>query len=240
MVKKIKNNKIIKRALIFISVLVVLCSTLALPVLAQAPDFGDSNFTPSTRYGRTIYCYHNDNLILYLQYDLDREIEPTVATTGTVVFSEYYFNNYYTGDVTNDMSILDMPFNIYGTIINGGTIYQSVTNNVSLSSYVSSRNMSQEFLEYIFVYSYENQFTYWEEQLLPTQEAFDRGYTQALNDYNAFEKGLFAIFNAPFVFVQNIVGFEIFGITLTEVLVFILILCIGYIILRFIGGALPL
>lgn len=237
MVKKIKNNKIIKRALIFISVLVVLCSTLALPVLAQAPDFEGNNFTTSSRYGRTIYCYENDNLVLYLQYDLDRELVPTTATTGTIVFTEYFYNLYYTGDVSADMSILNKSFTIYGTIINSGTIYQSVVSNTSLSSYIAERNMSQEYLEYVFEYGYENQFTYWTNQMISYEESFERGYATALNDYKAFEKGIFAIFNAPFTFVSNIASFEIFGISLIEVVVFILIICLAFVLLKFIGGS---
>lgn len=63
------------------------------------------------------------------------------------------------------------------------------------------------------------------------------GYTEALNDYKAFEKGLFAIFNAPFTFVSNITGFEVFGISLVEVVVFILIICLAFVLLKFIGGS---
>lgn len=70
--------------------------------------------------------------------------------------------------------------------------------------------------------------------------AESEGYTRALNDYNAFENGLFSIFNAPFVFVQNIVGFEIFGITLIEILMFFLIIGVAFLLIKFIGGALPL
>lgn len=74
-----------------------------------------------------------------------------------------------------------------------------------------------------------------EDLLMAWSELYDKylvaeseGYTRALNDYNAFKKGLFDIFNAPFVFVQNLTGFEIFGITIFDIFAFfiLLFLCI--------------
>lgn len=242
MVKKIKNNKIIKRTLIFISVLVVLCTTLALPVLAQAPDV-NINYIPGTnRIAKNFYFYDNGNLtfVVFADYKVDN----VSFNSYSMMFTDYYYNTFYTGNIDNDFLAFDSDYTYTSVVITGAYANQTYSgtslSDKTVSTALSSRGFTDYDISKMFIESYDNQFLYWEEQLIPVNDAFDRGYTQALNDYKAFEKGLFAIFNAPFVFVQNIVGFEIFGITLTEVLVFILILCIGYIILRFIGGALPL
>jgi hypothetical protein len=100
--------------------------------------------------------------------------------------------------------------------------------------------------------SINEQFTFWYNQIQNNQGGYDSGYnigysegitvgyTNALNDFDMFERGLFDIFNAPFIFVRNIVGFEIFGITISDVIIGVLLLCLGFVLIKFIGGAIPL
>lgn len=183
----------------------------------------------------TYYCY-------YYNADIKISAFEVFMNNGYYPVEEFsnMWNNYFAWEITknNEVNSLNSEYSsLEETYKNLNTSYNTLQSDYNLlqSNYTTLR------AEYDVLYSdYEILEQYWSDLYDKYLGAKSEGYTQALNDYEAFEKGLFSIFNAPFVFVQNIVGFEIFGVSLTEVLVFILILCIGYVLLRFIGGALPL
>lgn len=67
-----------------------------------------------------------------------------------------------------------------------------------------------------------------------------QGYTNAINDKDLIADAFFEIFNAPFVFVQQIVPFEIFGINLFHIFAFFLIIALAIFMFKILGKVLPL
>ena len=224
-----KKNKIFKKALVFSSVFIILllsCSTIA---FAQAPDFDNFDIynNISSRNHRIVYCYDSDNeLVFVFTYNVPNSFY-------NFTFTENYYYNYYTGDILTDINVLNTSFKITGIHISGSTPYIGNA-STTLYNYCSTRGITDNTLiNRAFTSSYYDQITYWQDKI---DVGFEFGYSQAIEDYDLFENGLLSIFNAPFVFVQNIVGFEMFGISLADVVVFILLIGLSVLVVKILGG----
>lgn len=243
-----KNKRPFKKALVFASAFIIILMSLTFTIFAQAPNFDSFNNFENSRTYRLMEIYDNGYLLYNIYYDFTLQ-------DIYIVFTEYFYQNYYMNHISTDSngytivdfeslynSSVDSYFNLYGIYSNGSQISQSGNRNVNVEDYLSSRLDIEQF-RYVFENGLESQFLYWQNQISDLENnnlQYSKGYTQALEDYNAFESGLYTIFNAPFTFVRNIVGFEVFGITLADILCGVLLLCLGFVLLKFIGGAIPL
>lgn len=62
------------------------------------------------------------------------------------------------------------------------------------------------------------------------------GYTNAINDYDYFARGIFTIFSAPFEFVRQLTFFDVFGIAIFPIFAFIILILLGFLIIKFVKG----
>ena len=240
--QKTKNRRI-RKALVFASVFVILLTAFSSVIFAQAPDFEDIYYIPHVgRYSKILYFYEHDTSNLICSVNIDYVVDNVEISNCNIIFSEYYYNTYFTGERLSDFTSFSA---IYGDcymigLSNTATIQNATFNNTTLYSLLSPRGFSSALFSQYFNTSYDNQLGYWNYYKSYYDVSYEIGYTHALQNTNAFESALYTIFNAPFVFVKNIIGFEIFGITLVDVLCGALLLCLGFVLLKFIGGAIPL
>lgn len=76
--------------------------------------------------------------------------------------------------------------------------------------------------------------------LLANSDEYMKGYTQAFEDYNMFDEGLYSIFSAPFTIVHELSQIEVFGFSIVRIVGIILLFVILSFILAFIWKVVPL
>lgn len=254
------KNRSFKRGLTLVLALFILCALLAIPCFAQAPIFDRENY-PQTEC--ILYAYYNDGSSDWTYYPVyiidvcnwDYSVSSTPTGDVSVVLTERYYTLY--GNDSDTIYSLECyvfarmftpqyaEFNDTGITLNemSENGYFPLAETSLLTSAVSS--------------AFENQFTYWENEN-QTQyengfsagqnegftegknEGYSEGYTTALEDVDAFERAFVTIFNAPFDFLSNLSDVQLFGVSIFDVVGVILVLALGYLLLRFIGGAIPL
>ena len=242
-----KKSNFIRRALVFASVFIILLMSCSTVIFAQAPNFEFNVPSSTPRAFREIYISDSVDIlcIIYAQYN---DVSLTSLKNVTVVASDYYYEQYYTGndntDATNMYYLYEL--NIFAFEFKSATFTTKNVSSVYLENIFPSFRITEIDFNDAFLTGLHNQFSYWESEIdyLENQITdlennnlqFQRGYTQAVQDFDMFESGLFSIFQAPFVFAQNIIGFEIFGISIIDVLVFVLIVGLCFVIIKHLGG----
>ena len=228
----ILKNKFKKIAFTFLITAIVFVAS-ALVCFATAPNVDNIPNSPT------------ENMQIFFYYDEYPSSEPFIILTygynvdgvkvKSCVFTQNFMDTFglpqsyseqYGKDIYNELKDVDLrTFYISGS---GSTWTQGSNYNSKITNMISETDFLKSFNSQVgSVYEYG-------------RTAFDTGYSQALKDEKAFQKGMFTVFNAPFVFIQNIVGFEAFGISVADVIVFIIIVCVGFVLIKFLGGILPL
>lgn len=268
-----EKRKIKTRVLTFVSTFIILCSIFAFSCFAQSNDY---NYIDYGNYYVTSTVYTPDNStqsfksLCYLIIQYDSSIVWNVPIDNiTVYYTDYFYNNYYSGDFESDIEIiLDNPYLIgaLSFVRNGypnsnpsgyspslfyeGDLVDAYNEFATINSFLG---VSYDFLYNFFELNYNNQFLYWENEIQNSysngynegqtvgyNDGLTVGYTNALNDSDTFIQAIFKIFEAPFVFVQNITGFELFGIRVFDIFSFFIIISVGIFLFNKLRRFLPL
>lgn len=215
-----------------------------------------------------IYSINNDYhyATFTIDFDVATNGNYPVLDLYCILYDDFFNSDLYVyGDkiacINNFFGEADgsTKYNTTRLLVNFSSNTRSFSKFGSLSLYdipnqLSSNNFDVSEMSFAFAVAIDNQFYYWQNQIRDLNAeidtlndrlessynfAYSEGYTQALNDYDAFGEGLFAIFNAPFEFVRNITGFEVFNINLFEILCFFLTIGIGIFLFNKIRRFLP-
>lgn len=256
-----KRNKILFTIVLTVFVALTTC----LVASAQAPDIEIDNSSDYSRLFASVYDEQTTDIVMTFYISID---DTTYLTKISCVLTENYFNNYYGSDVDNIvLNRYDIIANTYDTPTTGGAAYfYTDTLTTAFNSYYNlylapygvpvSPFTNQDIINAISIAEY-NQFTYWENQFqvqfdngfaegqqngLQTgyNNGYNDGYNDAISDSDAYLEGLFAVFDAPFVFLENLSSFSIFGITIIDVVTFLLIVCFALFIYKIIRRFLPI
>ena len=136
-------------------------------------------------------------------------------------------------DITDKSERIEEIYNDYLAMMNSRDYYKQLYEDecIKYNNKVEDYNklFSQSQLDQRTISNLIEQINELELQLESSQkdgylEAYNRGYSQALDDYDSFKRGFVTVISTPMYFLNSIIGFDLFGFNLFTVVQFILTL----------------
>lgn len=236
---------------------------------AQAPNVEINQSTDYDRLFATVYDEQTTDVVMLFYSNIDKSTlsTDTYCVLTENYYDNYFGGDIYDITISRFEIVVQTNYGATGggpskyyldTLLNAFNAFYNfylTPDGVPVSPFTDQHIITS------IVYAEQNQFFYWDNKIQNAKDvAFDNGfaegqqtglqvgygngyndgYNDAISDSDAYLEGLFAVFDAPFVFLENLSSFSIFGITIIDVVTFLLIICFALFIYKVIRRFLPI
>lgn len=141
-------------------------------------------------------------------------------------FTSYFFDSFTSQNPNGDI------YDFWDFCLASDIVFKTSNGNyVTFNTWVSNYSSVRDLIFTQFSNSYGDMGT-----SIPYNQGFtaglDVGYSNALNDVDAFQTGLFTIFDAPFQVLREVFSFDLFGINIYSILMVIFTIGLSAFVIR--------